>query len=274
MSIRKNWKKVIFCLCLVLLVTFSAAARRTYYTSTPTPAAPAPTTAPAPTPVSGGGLLWADEFDGSGLPAWNFDLGGGGWGNSELQTYTNSTANIYKSGGILNIVGLNSGGYTSARIKSPYSRTYGKIEARIKCPMGQGLWPAFWMLGNNINQVSWPACGEIDIMEHVNSDGVTHGYIHWDCNGQADYGTSVGGAPGNWNVYKIEWNSSAIKWFVNGGQFLEANILNSINSTEEFHRPMFILLNLAIGGQWPGSPDGSTVFPAYFQIDYVRWYSE
>ncbi|MBN1412420.1 MAG: family 16 glycosylhydrolase, partial [Spirochaetales bacterium] len=135
-------------------------------TATPVPAATATPTTPPST-----GALWADEFNGSGLPAWNFDLGGGGWGNNELETYTNSTANCNQSGGYLNITALNSGGYTSSRIKSPYNRTYGRIEGRMKVPMGQGLWPAFWMLGTNIGSVGWPACGEIDIMEHINSEG-------------------------------------------------------------------------------------------------------
>ncbi|MBN1411797.1 MAG: glycoside hydrolase family 16 protein [Spirochaetales bacterium] len=278
-----KWNFVLICLCLIILITVPAIARRTTSTSTPTPpaaATPTPPPAATPTQASSGGALWADEFDGSGLPAWNFDIGNGdwGWGNGELQYYTNLTTNCNKSGGYLNITARKEsyGGcaYTSARIKAPFTRTYGKIEARMKLPMGQGLWPAFWMLGTNINQVSWPACGEIDIMEHVNSDGQVTGFIHWDCNGQADYGTGVACSPGNWNTYAILWNSSAIKWYLNGAQFFEANILNSVNSTEEFHRPFFILLNLAVGGQWPGSPDGSTVFPAVMQIDYVRWYSE
>ncbi|MBN1410569.1 MAG: carbohydrate-binding protein [Spirochaetales bacterium] len=236
-------------------------------TATPVPAA-TPTTPPST------GALWADEFNGSGLPAWDFDLGGGGWGNAELETYTNSTANCNQSGGYLNITALNSGGYTSSRIKSRYNRTYGRVEARLKVPMGQGLWPAFWMLGTNINSgVAWPGCGEIDIMEHINTEGQTHGYIHWDSGGHASYGTAVGCSPGNFNTYSILWDSSAIRWYVNGAQFLEANILNNINSTEEFHRPFFIILNLAVGGNWPGSPNSSTAFPAVYQIDYVRWYA-
>ncbi|MBN1410273.1 MAG: carbohydrate-binding protein [Spirochaetales bacterium] len=238
------------------------------------PNTPVPTQAntPAPTPVAG--LLWSDEFNGSGLPSWDFDLGGGGWGNGELETYTNSTANCNQSGGYLYITAIRSGtSYTSARIKSRFSRTYGRVEARLKIPMGQGLWPAFWGLGTNFGSVGWPACGEIDIMEHINGEGQTHGYIHWDAGGHASYGTATAGNPAEWNTYSIVWNSSAIRWQVNGNQFNEANIANSINSTEEFHRPFFLILNLAVGGAWPGSPGSSTAFPAQYIIDYVRWYS-
>jgi beta-glucanase (GH16 family) len=246
-----------------------------------TAATPTPTTAGAATPTpttATSGLLWSDEFNGSGLPAWNFDIGGGGWGNSELEYYTNSTNNCNQSGGYLNITARKEsmGGmaYTSSRIKSKYSRAYGRIEASIKIPMGQGLWPAFWMLGTSINSgTAWPLCGEIDIMEHINSEAQTHGYIHWDAGGHASYGTAKAGTPQNWNTYSIQWTSSYIRWFVNGVQFNEANILNNINSTEEFQKPFFILLNLAVGGAWPGSPNSATAFPAAYQIDWVRWYS-
>jgi beta-glucanase (GH16 family) len=270
---------------LALWLPGGTAATSTPGTATNTPtlapgttATPTKTPAPAtPTPTAVSGTLWSDEFNGSGAPAWNYDLGGGGWGNSELEYYTSSTNNINQSGGILSITARKEsmGGYayTSSRIKSKFSTTYGRIEASIKVPMGQGLWPAFWMLGTNIGSVGWPLCGEIDIMEHINSLANVTGTIHWDAGGHAQYGTNVNCSPGNWNTYSIVWNSSAIKWYLNGAQYLEANILNNINSTEEFHRPFFILLNLAVGGAWPGSPNSSTVFPAVYQIDYVRWYS-
>ncbi|MBN1412135.1 MAG: glycoside hydrolase family 16 protein [Spirochaetales bacterium] len=271
-----KWNYVFICIILILLVTFTAVARRrTTATSTPTPGSAAAT----PTPASGGGTttgaLWADEFNGSGLPNWNFDLGGGGWGNNELETYTNSTANCNQSGGYLNITAIKSGSsYTSSRIKSKYNRTYGRIEGRMKMPMGQGLWPAFWMLGTNIGSVGWPKCGEIDIMEHINSQSTVYGTMHWDTNGYASYGGSVGCSPQNFNTYSIIWDSNAIRWLINGSQYWEGNIAGSINGTDEFHRNFFIILNLAVGGNWPGSPSSSTAFPAVFQIDWVRWYAQ
>ena len=228
-------------------------------------------------------LVWSDEFDGTTLNTanWVYDIGtgGSGWGNNELQYYTNRTQNVAVTGGNLEITALKESyggmGYTSGRIKTlgKQSWTYGKIEARIKLPTGQGIWPAFWMLGSNFPTAGWPACGEMDIMEHVNNEGVAHGTMHWDSNGYQYYG---GASPNldfsQYHVYSIEWDANAIKWFVDGAQYWEGNIANNINGTDEFHKPFFILLNLAVGGNWPGSPDGSTAFPAKMYVDYVRVY--
>ncbi len=227
-------------------------------------------------------LVWSDEFNGTSVDGskWNFEVGGGGWGNNELQYYTNgSNASIQAGALVIEARAQNVGGmsYTSSRMttKGKLELTYGRIEARIALPAGQGLWPAFWMLGANIGTVGWPACGETDIMEHVNNDPAIHGTIHWDAGGYASYG---GGANvsnvGAYHVYTVEWTPASIKWFVDGTQYVEANIQNSVNSTEEFHRPFFLLLNLAVGGNWPGPPNGSTVFPARLFVDYVRVYQQ
>jgi beta-glucanase (GH16 family) len=233
-------------------------------------------------------LVWSDEFNGTSVNTsnWSFETGGGGWGNSELEYYT-SGANATVSGGVLTITARRESGgfscwygpcqYTSARMntRGKHEFTYGRIEARMALPMGQGLWPAFWALGSNIGSVGWPACGETDIMEHINRETLTHGTIHWDAGGHASYGGSSSVPdPTAFHVYAIEWTPASIKWFVDGVQYVEANILNSINSTEEFHRPFFILLNLAVGGTWPGSPDGATAFPSRLQVDYVRVYQQ
>jgi beta-glucanase (GH16 family) len=227
-------------------------------------------------------LVWSDEFNGTSVDRanWNFEVGGGGWGNHELEYYTNGNNASIQNGALViearreNVGGMN---YTSSRMTTKGKRefTYGRIQARIAMPAGQGLWPAFWMLGANIGSVGWPACGETDIMEHVNNDTVTHGTIHWDAGGHASYGGSVNVSNvGAYHVYTVEWTPASIKWFVDGAQYVEANIQNSINSTEEFHRPFFILLNLAVGGDWPGSPNGSTPFPARLFVDYVRVYQQ
>jgi beta-glucanase (GH16 family) len=233
-------------------------------------------------------LVWSDEFSGSSVNTsnWSFEVGGGGWGNHELEYYTNG-ANASVSGGVLTITARSGSGgfscwygacqYTSTRMITRGKRefTYGKVEARIAMPMGQGLWPAFWMLGTNIGSVGWPACGEIDIMEHVNNETLNHGTIHWDAGGHASYsGTASVANPAAYHVYAIEWTPQAIKWFVDGAQYWEANIAGGINSTEEFGRSFFILLNLAVGGDWPGSPDGSAVFPKQMLVDYVRVYRQ
>lgn len=226
-------------------------------------------------------LLWSDEFNGTSVNTgiWTFETGAGGWGNNELQYYRSQNASV--SGGILTITAKkeNYGGaaYTSARLKTQgkYSKQYGFIQARLKCPMGQGLWPAFWMLGANIGSVGWPACGEIDIMEHVNSENRVYGTIHWNGpSGYAYYSGNKTTTPASWHDYQVNWNNYGLKWYVDGVQYHAANTENNINSTEEFHRPFFFLLNFAVGGNWPGSPNASTVFPAYYQIDYVRVYQQ
>jgi beta-glucanase (GH16 family) len=228
-----------------------------------------------------GAQTWSDEFNGTGAvdgSKWTFDLGGGGFGNNELQTYTSSTSNANQENGYLRIAARQAGsGYTSARLKTQGRMTfgpYGKVEARLRGPMGQGLWPAFWMLGNNIPQVGWPACGEIDIMEHINTGGNVFGTIHWDLNGYQFYTAAQPGVNfAAWNTYAIEWTPSYIRWLLNGANVGEANILNNINGTDEFHRPFFLILNLAVGGNWPGSPNASTPFPAFLDVDYVRYWA-
>ncbi|MNI14778.1 Beta-glucanase precursor [compost metagenome] len=230
-------------------------------------------------------LAWSDEFDGTSLNTsnWTAEIGTGvsGWGNNELQYYTNRPQNLQVTGGNLVITALkesyNGSSYTSARIKTQGKKsfTYGKIEARIKLPSGQGLWPAFWMLGTNIDApgVGWPKCGETDIMERVNNNAFVNGTVHWDANGQADYGQISGNLDfSQYHVYSIEWDAKYIRWFVDGNKFNEFYIENGTGNTEEFQKPSFLLLNLAVGGNWPGSPDAATPFPAKMLVDYVRVY--
>ena len=227
-------------------------------------------------------LVWSDEFDNNelNLNKWTYDLGQGdwGWGNNELQFYTNNSANINVDSGYLHIIAKSQqfagANYTSARIKTKdlYEFTYGKVEARIKIPYGQGFWPAFWMLGSNIDDVSWPYCGEIDIMEHVNNENVIHGTHHYDNNGHNYIGNSVVCDASEFQVYSIEWTPYSIKWYLNGSIYFQNSIDPSSVSKEEFHSPFFLLLNLAVGGLWPGNPDSSTNFPGIMMVDYVRVY--
>ncbi len=240
--------------------------------------------------ISGYSVAWADEFNGTALNSanWTCETGAGGWGNAELQYYTARSQNVSVADGSLKITAIkesySGASWTSARLKTQGKKefTYGKIQGRIKLPKGTGLWPAFWMLGSNISSVSWPACGEIDIMEHINSDSNVVGTIHWDYNGHASWGQTTANNYWNnfnvdvtqWHVYEIEWTSTSIKWYVDGTQFMEADITNSVNGTEEFHRPFFFLLNLAVGGNWPGYPDGTTPSTASMYVDYVRVYKK
>jgi beta-glucanase (GH16 family) len=227
-------------------------------------------------------LIWADEFDGVtiNLNHWTHEIGTGssGWGNNELQYYTSNSSNSFVSNGSLKINAINQSfgqsNYTSARIvtKDKFSFQYGKVEARIKMPMGQGLWPAFWMLGQNINAAGWPGCGEIDIMEHVNSNPEINGTMHWDNGGHVSWGGSTACDASVFHDYSVIWDADGIHWLVDGIEYHSGNISNNINGTEEFHQSFFLILNLAVGGNWPGSPDLSTVFPSTMEVDYVRVY--
>ncbi len=244
---------------------------------------PPPPPPPPPNPVDTPAtyhLVWSDEFDGTSVDAsaWNFETGGNGWGNNEKQYY--QASNATESNGYLVITAkketVGSNGYTSARMTTQAKKEfkYGKIEARIALPVGQGLWPAFWMLGANINTINWPACGETDIMERINTDSLVYGTIHWDNNGHVQYGGSTATTPSDFHVYSITWDDTAIRWSVDSVKYKEASTYNSVNSTEEFQKPFFIILNLAVGGNWPGQIIDDSKFPASMYVDYVRVYQK
>eukprot|EP00604_Paraphysomonas_vestita_P003639 CAMPEP_0174820254 /NCGR_PEP_ID=MMETSP1107-20130205/3953_1 /TAXON_ID=36770 /ORGANISM="Paraphysomonas vestita, Strain GFlagA" /LENGTH=281 /DNA_ID=CAMNT_0016035211 /DNA_START=62 /DNA_END=907 /DNA_ORIENTATION=+ len=223
-------------------------------------------------------LVWSDEFNSGISGDWVYDIGGGGWGNNELEYYRSE--NAYTSNGNLVIVAKREdyGGrsYTSARLKTQGRRSwrFGRMEARIQVPVFSGSWPAFWMLGDSISWEGWPSCGEIDIMETVNYDYTCYGTVHWsDNNGQyASYGGKMGNDMGQFHTYSIEWTSTTIRWFVDGVQYHIIDITNGINGTGEFQKNFFFILNLAIGGNWPGFNIDNNAFPAYMYVDYVRVY--
>jgi beta-glucanase (GH16 family) len=234
-------------------------------------------------------LVWSDEFEGTSLKTvnWTYDTGAGGWGNSELETYTTGNAAVH--GGVLDITADSS--LNSARIKSSGLKTfkYGKIVARIKCSQGTGSWPAFWMLGTSSE--SWPYQGEIDIMEHVNSDAFTYQTCHWNSSGM-DTGTtyshaSWGQTTNNnywndissinvteWHTYAIEWTSSIIEFYVDDTKVMAMNTGDSSTGTDTFNYPFYIIFNFAMGGQFPGiySSSGFTNLPWHMYVDYVRVY--
>ncbi|MFN6991532.1 MAG: family 16 glycosylhydrolase [Fervidobacterium sp.] len=239
-------------------------------------------------------LIWSDEFSGTELDRtkWRFDIGNNnGWGNNELQYYTEGK-NIFFENGMLVIEArreeIKSGGrtynYTSTRIKTEnlFEVQYGKIEARIKVPQGKGLWPAFWMLGS-IRYVGWPLCGEIDIMEFLGHDKWTiYGTVHGP-----KYSASQGISRAfrldptkdkpftqEFYVFGILWNENEIVWYVNDKIYhrVTKDSLEKQGKVWVFNQPFFIILNLAVGGNWPGYPDFDTPFPARMYIDYVRAY--
>jgi len=241
--------------------------------------------------AQGGGwtLVWADEFsqpDGStpDTAKWVRETGGGGWGNNEWQTYTTTNATVTNNMLVIEarrIVNGQTTNYTSARLKTQGKAawTYGRMEARLKIARSQGIWPAFWTLGTGISTVGWPACGEIDIMENIGREPtIVHGTVHGP--GYSG-GASIGGPyslPGNpafaddFHVYAVEWTTNLIKWFVDGQQYFSVTPA-SLPGAWVFAQPQFILLNVAVGGNWPGYPDSTTVFPQRMLVDYVRVYS-
>jgi beta-glucanase (GH16 family) len=225
-------------------------------------------------------LVWSDEFNGDSVDtkSWSYNIGGEGWGNNEQEYYTDHNATVEDGNLVITAkpetVGSN--GYTSARMVTQGKRdfTYGKIEARIKIPTGLGVWPAFWMLGSNISQVNWPDCGEIDIMEHINTDSIFYGTLHWGNGGKVSNGNNIKGAPEEFHTYAIEWNADSISWLFDDKKYHEVTIKDNLLGTEEFHKPFFILLNVAIGGDWPGQTIDQAKLPAKMLVDYVRVYQK
>ena len=236
--------------------------------------------------------LWNDEFDGAAIDTskWTFEIGTGssGWGNNEKEYYTGRKENAYVQDGILHIRAnkedYEGSGYTSARMitKGKFTFTYGTVEARIALPVGKGIWPAFWMLGENIDKVSWPACGEIDIIETINDESIVYGTHHWQYEGQhASYGNSTSDFHGakkelditQFHTYKLTWDEKLIAMYVDDFKYHEMSIEDNAGGTEAFHKPQFFLLNVAVGGNWPGFEIDDSQFPNEMLVDYIRVYS-
>jgi len=231
------------------------------------------------------GLIWADEFDTPGTPdesRWGYEVGDGcpsncGWGNNELQYYTSRPDNVIVSNGTLKIIakreGFSGKDFTSARLvsKNKFSFRYGKVEVRAKLPAGVGTWPAIWMLGTNINTAGWPACGEIDIMEHRGSQlNVIHGSLHYPgfSGGNANTGSiNVNNVTTEFHIYSLEWSSTQIRILADGQ--LVHTVQN--NGTLPFNQPFFFILNVAMGGNFGGQVDPS-FSSSTMEIDYVRVY--
>lgn len=232
-------------------------------------------------------LVWNDEFDGNELNEsdWNYEIGRGssGWGNNELQYYLKENTTV--KNGYLTIEAkrqaVSNAQYTSSRLTTQRKKSfkYGRIDIRAAMPKGQGLWPALWMLGESHATVGWPDCGEIDIMEMVGgtangkSDRVTHGTLHWDNNGDyASFGgkttTTKESLNAEFHVYSIEWTEESIRWYLDDRHFHTITI--SAAPMSEFQEEFFFIFNVAVGGNWPGSPDNTTEFPQKMHVDYVR----
>ncbi|WP_020210125.1 carbohydrate-binding protein [Gilvimarinus chinensis] len=253
-------------------------------------ASPAGGTPPTPNPT----VSWSDEFDSINTNTWNFETGGGGWGNNELQYYTNGN-NAYiqfdpQAGSNVLVIearqeqggqcwwGGNCG-YTSTRMntRNKHSFQYGRMEARIKLPKAQGIWPAFWMLGDNFNTQGWPQGGELDIMEHVGTNNITSGALHGPgysgntpITGHLDHAQPI---EQTYNVYAVEWDANGIRWFVNDTNFYSISRAQVEQYGQwVYDQPFWFLLNVAVGGNWPGDPDHANYNTQRMYVDYVRVY--
>ncbi len=238
-------------------------------------------------------VVWQDEFEGSAGQAvdeskWVFDIGrgpdGDGWGNAELQYYTDRTTNASLDGeGNLAITAINESfagsGYTSARIKTQglFDQTYGRFEARIQMPWGPGIWPAFWMLGSNIQTIGWPKCGEIDIMEFRGQEpNIIHGSIHGPgYSGGSPITSSYGFANKRFDIdfhlFAVEWDEEFINFFVDDTLYQQIK-KDEVPGEWVYNTPFFIILNVAVGGNYVGFPNRGTSFPQTMLVDYVRVY--
>jgi len=239
-----------------------------------------------PTSYPGKTLVWAEEFDGSSLSSssWNYETGATGWGNNELQFYRNDPSNVRVDNGRMIITARKEqfGGaeYTSARVTTKGKREfqYGRIDIRAKLPKGQGLWPALWMLGANISQVGWPACGETDIMELIGHQAhKVHGTAHWGVQGSGvstyrtgTYTLSDGDFSQAYHVFSLVWVENSLQFLVDDQLYHTINLSHVSPATYRHNAPFFFIANIAVGGNWPGAPDASTVFPQSMYVDYIR----
>jgi len=229
-------------------------------------------------------LVWADEFNGTELDpgSWTYELGAGGWGNQELQTYTNSEENSFVANGKLVIEAREntSGEYSSARIVTVDKKEFmfGRIDIRAKLPYGQGIWPALWMLGANFPEEGWPNCGEIDIMELVGHEASkVHGTAHWGPAGQTfsnNHGDSIDlngeTYADQFHVFSIVWDFNKVKWYMDDTLYFSIDQNTVGNNAYPFNQDFFFIFNIAVGGQWPGNPDQTTTFPQRMVVDYIR----
>ena len=263
------------CLIISILVLLSASAGAQTYT-----------------------LRWTDEFDGPAgnspdQAKWGYDIGGNGWGNNELETYTRRSDNAFLDGDghlIIKVIKESLTGpdgikrdYTSSRLltKDRFTQRYGRLEARIKLPFGQGIWPAFWMLGADVDQVGWPACGEIDIMENVGREpAVNHGSLHGPGYSGGSALTGIYTLPAgqkfadDFHTFAIEWEPTAVRFYVDDNLYLMRTPADVSGKRWVFDHPFFVILNVAVGGSFPGNPDNTTTFPQTMTVDFVRVYAD
>ena len=241
-------------------------------------------------------LTWSDEFNGPNGSAvdpakWSVVTGGNGFGNHELEYYTARPENVRQEDGNLVIEAIKqtftgpdgvTRNYTSGRLKTAgnFAQKYGRFEARIRIPSGKGIWPAFWMLGDNISTAQWPGCGEIDVMESIGAQATVYGTLHGpgysgDHGLSSKYSPLTGRFADEFHIYAVEWEPREIRFYVDDHLYSTRTPSDLPRGTSwVYDHPFFILLNFAVGGDWPGNPDESTAFPQKMLVDYVRVYRE
>jgi beta-glucanase (GH16 family) len=279
----------LFTLLSIMSLTF--CAQKEAPSPAPTPTTPTTPTTPVTPPVTDTvkKLVWSDEFNSGTRPdttKWAYDIGTGsnGWGNNEAQYYTGDSTNARIENGSLIIEARKESkggkGYTSARLltQGKASWTYGRIEIRAKLPKGVGTWPAIWMLGDNINTVGWPTCGEIDIMEHVGKEQdmvlwSTHSKLNnWSLGTQKTNKSIIDGVSTAFHIYKIEWSKDYIQFFVDDKLYYTSPNEGKGADYFPFNSPQFLLLNVAVGGTLGGPTINDAIFPCRMEVDYVRVY--
>ena len=245
---------------------------------------------PGGAPYGNMNIVWTDEFDGAAINTniWTFDTGNGGWGNNELEYYTRRTNNAYVASGCLHLAAraedYNGASYTSARVKSQglFACKYGRIEWRAQMPAGTAFWPALWLLGTNITTLSWPGCGEIDVMESKGTDlTMAQGSLHCGSDATAIYHFTDGGGVTNFHAYTLDWTTNVLMFYVDGHLYeTQTNWSSSTGNAYPFpfDQPFFLLMNVAIGGNYLGNPatnaiNAGSVFPGEMLVDYVRIYN-
>ena len=240
------------------------------------------------TPYGSYNIVWSDEFSGTSINpnVWTYDTGNGGWGNSELEYYTSRTNNALEAGGYLHIItqkeSYGGSDYTSARIKSEglFSLVYGRLEWRAQMPAGTGFWPALWLLGTNITSINWPNCGEIDVMENKGgTPGTVQGSLHSGSDETAIYNLLPGDSVTNFHTYTLDWTTNAFLYYVDGHLYQTQTGWTSASGSYPFpfNQPFFIIMNVAVGGNYLGDPTTNTInsgstFPSAMLVDYVRLY--
>jgi beta-glucanase (GH16 family) len=228
-------------------------------------------------------MTWSSDFSqANSLHDWTVMTGGGGWGNNELQNYSSNNIALVPGQGLVLTATHNGDGqqcwyglctYSSGRLQSKglFQQEYGVFAARIKLPSGPGLWPAFWMEGDNSDTISWPGGGEIDIIEVNNQKpNLVEAFVHAPDVNKGFYLRLATPLSASYHVYSVQWTPTEIKWLIDGHEF--GHVKNAVGSP--FHQPFFLILDLAVGGNWPGSPTAATQFPAQMDVTWVRVYKQ